>query len=166
MVVLLSSTGCSPFWTKKVFRVPLLTHIPLENPVPTDEYLVRKNDFGDGYIAHIPIEEANGASQEQIVEILVIQWLEHYKTQSKETRATIEDYKVDHVKLSERSQTDPEIVAGVSFSIIPAQIPNDWASLPGDEIKPDDIWWHLVATFGVYKDENHYWLKLLIGWGT
>ena len=166
-MALISITGCSLFGMKQAPTIPSFTQSSSENAITTDEYLVRKNDFGDGYIAHIPIKEVNASSQEQIVEILVIQWLEHYKTQSKEKRAIIEDYKFDGVKLLGRTKNDPEIIAGVSFSIIPAQIPNDWASFPGDEIRLNDSWWHLVAPFGVYRDDGEYfWLKLMFGHGT
>jgi len=137
----------------------------IESPVPTVEFL-RKNDFGDGYIAHVPITDVSSETPEMIVKLLVTQWLEHYKTGSTADRAEIEDFQIGEITLLERMKSDPSIVASVGFSIIPSQIPNDWASFPGDEIKPGDSWWRLYAPFGVYQDKDYYWLKLMFGRGT
>jgi hypothetical protein len=133
--------------------------------VSTEEFAI-KNDFGDGYVAHIPIEDVASETPEAIMRILVNQWLEHYKTGSTVEGATIKDFQLDEVTLLKRMEHAPAIVASVRFSIIPSQIPNDWASFPGDEIKPDDVWWRLVAPFGVYQDKDSFWLKLMFGRGT
>jgi hypothetical protein len=131
---------------------------------PTEEFL-RKNSFGDGYIAHIPISEVKGISNEEIVNILVVQWLEHYKIESTAVDAVIKDYKIEGIGLMDgRNDGDPAILAGVEFSIIPGQIPNVWASFPGEAISADDPWWHLVISFGVYghgPKDDYYWLRIL-----
>lgn len=128
---------------------------------PTEEFS-GKNSFGDGYIAHVPIADLKEVSQEEIVEILVTHWLEHYKNESTAAEATIKDYKLDGIDLLERRKdTDPTILASVGFSIIPTKTPNEWVSFPGN-ISPDDPWWHLRVLFGIYqRREEYYWLKLV-----
>jgi hypothetical protein len=143
----------------------LISCAPVQIPASTEKF-TRNNDFGDGYVAHIPIDDVASETPEAIVKILVTQWLEHYKTESTAKLAMIKDFQLGEVTLLERTEHDPSIVASVSFSIVPAQIPNDWASFPGEEIKPEDQWWYLVAPFGVYQDPDYYWLKLVFVRGT
>ena len=158
LVAILSS--CTPKQFPDATKTP-----PTASAVPTEEF-TRKNDFGDGYVAHIPIDDVTSETPEAIVKILVTQWLEHYKTGSTAERAMIKDFQLGEVTLLERKEPDPSVVASVWFSIVPTQIPNDWASFPGDEIKPEDKWWRLAAPFGVYQDPDYYWLKLVFGRGT
>ncbi len=144
---------------------PRPTLTPATNTVPIVEFS-RKNDFGDGYIAHVLINDVRSEAPETIIKILVTQWLEHYKAGSTADRATIKDFQLGEITLLERMKNDPSIVASAWFSIMPSQIPNDWASFPGDEIKPEDTWLRLYAPFGVYQDKDYYWLKLMFGRGT
>lgn len=126
-----------------------------------NEFASRKNSFGDGYIAYIFIKEVKDTSSDEIVNLLVSQWLEHYKTESTTPDAILTDYTVDKITLTEkRNENDPSILAWVQFSILPAQTPNPWASLPGETINA--AWWHLEVLFGVYEDESGvYWLKIV-----
>jgi hypothetical protein len=125
------------------------------------------DNFGDGYIARVRIEDATNNSQEEIVTILVTQWLDHYKTQSQVPSATIKDYSVDKINLlNPFCDQFFEIVAGVRFSIIPVQVPNDYVGFPGEAINPNDVWWQLSAPFGIFKDGEFYRLRLVFGWGT
>lgn len=146
----------------------LLTLAPTQTMAPQgnlsgNEFASRKNSFGDGYIAYIFTEEVKGTSSDEIVNLLVSQWLEHYKTESTTPDAILADYTVDKITLTEkRNENDPSILAWVQFSILPAQTPNPWASLPGEAINADDPWWHLEVLFGVYEDESGvYWLKIV-----
>jgi hypothetical protein len=162
LVVILSVIliSCTPKQTLTPTKIS-----SIENVTPTDEFS-RKNAFGDGYIAHILINDVNSENPEAIIKILVTQWLEHYKTGSTAEQAMIKDFQLSEITLLEKIKGDPSIVASVGFSIIPAQIPNDWASFPGDEIKPEDTWWRLYAPFGVYQDKDYFWLRLMFGRGT
>jgi hypothetical protein len=147
-------------------QIPASIGIPTAgNAVATDEF-TRKNNFGDGYVAHVLIHDVNSETKETILKVLVTQWLEHYKTGSTAEGARIKDFQLGEISLLERIKGDPSIVGSVWFSIVPAQIPNDWASFPGDEIKPEDIWWRVAAPFGVYQDEDYFWLRLVFGRGT
>ena len=171
--------GCAP----TVVHVPsppataMLTVTPVAAAIPTafcqppgypgTIHYATGDNFGGGYIARVRMADVTNKSQEEIVINLVNQWLEHYKTQSKSPSAAIKDYVIDKIDLYDPS-CDPffEIVAGVRFSIIPNQIPNDYASFPGDPIATNDVWWHIAAPFGVFRDENYYRLRLVFGWGT
>jgi hypothetical protein len=140
---------------------------PPDSGYPATIHYENEDNFGDGYISRMKIEDVATKSDEEIVSILVTQWLEHYKTQSNAPIATIKDYKVEKITLYDAS-CDPffEIVAGVRFSIIPAQVSNDYASFPADQLDPNDVWWHTGAPFGIFKDGDFYRLRLVFGWGT
>ena len=137
-------------------------------PATSTEEFSGKNSFGDGYIAHIPINDVRHASQEEIVNILVTQWLEHYKTESTQSDVMLKDYKVDEITLAdvEAHKDNPALpfTAGARLSILPAQIPNEWAGDPQSEIAPNDTWWNLQLSFGVYGNEKvsqYYWLRII-----
>ena len=161
-------TACSFIYPD---QIPTTSPTPVQptlivKSIPTDEY-INPHNFGDGYIARIPIKDFNNAVSEEIVKALVTQWLEHYKTQSQASDFMIKDYTFDQINLLDNSSNSGfEIVAGVRFSIIPAKIPNEWASFPGDTVSPNDIWWHLGAPFGVFREEPYFVLKLVFGLGT
>jgi hypothetical protein len=140
--------------------------------LPTDQHS-RFDQFGDGYIAKIKVEDLKGAAPEEIVAKLVTQWLEHYKTQSSDPMAAIKDFSIDGVRLADNpSKLDipPNrnyvIVAGVRFSIIPKQEHNDYSSFPGEIFNPNSPWWHLSAPFGVIQVGDTYYLRMVWGWGT
>lgn len=146
---------------------PVLTLSPFEvTNIPTGEP-THSVSFGDGYIARVPIDDHYHSTPEQIVQALVTQWLEHYKSGSKVSTATIKDFALGRITfLDNQVGSGFDIVAGVKFSIIPTQIPNDWASFPGDAISPNDVWCHMGAPFGILKEGEYFILKLVFGWGT
>lgn len=102
------------------------------------------------------------------MQVLVTQWLEHFKISSKVSTVAIKDFALDDsiTILDNPPDSGYDMVAGVKFSIIPAQIPNDWASFPGETLLPDDVWWHIGAPFGIRKEGEDYILELVFGWGT
>lgn len=129
----------------------------------TDDIYAYSDTFGDGFIARLPLTDT--LAKEEIVKQLVTQWLDHYKLHSNDPQAAIDEYTVDTVSLMS-APSSYEIVASVKFSIVPAHIPSDWGSFPGEEIKPDDRWWRLWTIFGVFRDGDDFRLRLLSGWGT
>jgi hypothetical protein len=135
---------------------------------PATIHYANEDQFGDGYISRIAIKDMEGKNNGEIVLALVNQWLEHYKTRSKSASASIKGYDIEEVNLLDTS-CDPffEIVAGVNFSIIPAQAPNDYASFPSaTSASSGGDWWDIGAPFGVFKDGDFYRLRLVFGWGT
>lgn len=138
---------------------------PCQEPgFPGTIHYANTDSFGDGYIALVAKESMEDKSDDEIVMILVTQWLEHYKTSSLSASASIKDYKVEKITLIDPS-CDPffTIVAAVRFSVIPSQVPHEMGSIPGEE---DGEWWHLSAPFGVFVDGSNYRLRLVFGWGT
>lgn len=134
--------------------------------LPTDEFS-RFDQFGDGYIAKVKVEDVKNDNSEEIVNILVTQWLEHYKTESSYQNAAIEDFSVDEIRILDNpSNGTYVIVAGVSFSIIPRKTPNDYGGFPGKEYDPNTPWWRIAAPFGVIQINDYYYLRLVFGWGT
>src|SRR3990172_8665338 len=73
---------------------------------PATIHYVSGDNFGDGYISRIPIEDVSDKSQEEIMRLLVTQWLEHYKSQTKGTCATIKDYAIGLIVVLD-SSCDP-----------------------------------------------------------
>lgn len=146
---------------------PVLTLSPFEvTTIPTGEP-THSASFGDGYIARVPIDDHYYSTPEQIVQALVTQWLEHYKTGSKVSNVYIKDFALGRITfLDNPPGSGFDIVAAVKFSIIPTQIPNDWAGFPGDAISPNDVWWHIGAPFGIFKEGDYFILKLVFGRGT
>jgi hypothetical protein len=134
---------------------------------PGTIHYANEDKYGDGYIARMPIKDVTGLNYDEIVKILVTQWLEHYKTQSSVASAAIKDYAVEKISLLD-SSCDPffKFVAGVKFSVIPSQVPHDMGSFPGEGYKEGDPWWHIGAPFGVFVDGENYRLRLVFGFGT
>ena len=134
---------------------------------PGTIHYANSDNFGDGFVASVFLEDVATKNQEELVSVLVNQWLENNKTQREVPSTIIKEYAIDKINLMDPS-CDPffVIVAGVQFSIIPFQIPNDYASFPGEIINLDDVWWHLSAPFGIFKDGDSYRLRLVFGWGT
>jgi hypothetical protein len=152
--------------------VPIATETfvayPCQEPgFPGTVHYANTDSFGDGYISLADKDFVEGKNYEEIVRILVNQWLEHYKTSNLSTSASINDYEVEKITLIDPS-CDPffTIVASVRFSVIPSQVPHEMAGFPGGAIKEGDLWWHLSAPFGVFVDDNNYRLRLVFGWGT
>lgn len=164
--------------TKRLFQLAIATLVvilagctssvkdtPEISVSPTKEF-TGKNSFGDGYIAHIPINDVKEASQEEIVKILVTQWLDHYKTESTQSDAIVKDYTIDKITLIDikTHKDDPAmpIIAMVKFSIIPPeQIPNEWRCY---STSPDKPWCHVELRFGIYGNEEvsqYYWLGIM-----
>lgn len=136
------------------------------NPSPADEF-ASSDSFGDGYIARVAIQDVINKDQKDIINILVKQWLEHYKTQSKSASAAIKKYSINNIKLND-PYCDPYflIYASVDFSITPVKILNEYSAFPSISTNPNDVWGHLIAPFGVFIDGNYYRLRLVPGWGT
>src|SRR5258706_9817165 len=88
--------------------------------------------FGDGFVARILIKDTNNLSREEIVIKLVNLLLEHYKTNNLVPRMTIKDYKDVNVKIIEDTNNYDgffTIVASITFSIIPTNVPtSNWLS--------------------------------------
>jgi hypothetical protein len=134
--------------------------------LPEDEFS-RFDKFGDGFIAKINISDTRDFSPEEVVSSLVEKWLEHYKSETSYQDAAINDYSIDKIRILENSpNSNYSIVAGVSFSIIPRKTPSDFGGFPGEAYDPSSPWWHIAAPFGVIKLDDHYYLRLVFGWGT
>jgi hypothetical protein len=134
--------------------------------LPQDEYS-RSDQFGDGYIAKVKVDEVKEKSPEDVVIILVTQWLEHYKHESGEPAAAIDDYTIDAIRMLDNSPGGTYVfVAGVNFSVIPKETLNVYRSFPGKPIDPNSPWDVIGAPFGVIQVDDYYYLRLVFGWGT
>lgn len=165
---MVSITGCNSTIKQTSTSSSLLTpQLTAENATPTNipysNIPYYGNNFGDGYIPWYLTKEAGNLSPEDLVRIMVTQLLEHYKTQSKAPKAAIKDYKLGVINVIKAITNDPnfyEILGGVQFSIIPAQIPSDWGSFPGEGATPGDSWWHLGTGFIIFRDGGYFRLQL------
>ena len=114
----------------------------------------------------IPSELVSDLRQEKIVELLVNEWLETYKTEIVRQDA-ISDYKVDEVMfLAHPNHPQYAIVGQVLFSVVAKYELSFWPSMSASISNANDPWFHLVHTFAIIIDEHYYRLKSLPGWGT
>jgi hypothetical protein len=137
-------------------------------PSSSTPRIIPTSSFGVGDIASISLEEAANLSNEEIVRVLVSQWLESYKTDSSNPDAIVA-YKVKEVSIQNPpADVGSGMIAIVTFAIQPVGVPNNWASLPSENggISEDDPWWHLGATFKIILDGENLILRTAFGWGT
>ena len=142
---------------------PSDTPIPVTDTptLPTEEF-TRTVDYGDGYVAHIPISEAKDLSSEELVELLVTQYLEHFRTETTLPEWRLFYYKVEKVTIRfEDENENPFIKALVNYNIIPD---SPWYTAPS--IDSSDPWglpgWSYTKGFAVYGNKpgsSYYWLE-------
>lgn len=158
------------------FVTPANVHTKQEiTPVPTSIFwndYADSDQFGDQYIPRLSIEGVKNLPEEEIVRLLVDQWLEHYKTDCQDPYYQLETYSVGNIRL-DTAQYGYEIVANIQYEILPMQpltadytgeaAPNGWYAFPG-KFLPDGTE-QLGAYFGVFREGDHYRLRMLIGWG-
>lgn len=149
----------------QVFGCAPSNDLPLHPILPTDDFS-HSDEFGDGFIANVAKSEVENLTPEEVIMLLVSQWLEHYKTQSGDPQATIKDYSIDEMVIFETPNSLYLYGAKVRFSVVPVEVPNAYAAFPGDPIDPNDPWWHIGAPFGVLEVDGRYYLRMLFGWGT
>ena len=148
-------SGCSP-------QPTATQEAPTQPPVPTAR---ATSSFGLGDIASISRQDAEDLSAQELVTVLVSQWLEGYKNDQSSTDAIV-DYQIGEIFIKSPSFTESGMVAAVNFAVRPVGYPNNWASLPGEEITEDDPWWRLAATFRIVLDGEVFRLRTAFGWGT
>ena len=146
---------------------PSDTPIPVTDTptLPTEEF-TRTVDYGDGYVAHIPISEAKDLSNEEIVTVLVTQLLEHFKTETTLSEWRLLTYKVEDVTIvyeAEAENENPFIKAAVQYSVIPD---TPWFSGAAITItEPCGLpWYTYTMGFAVYGKEpgsSYYWLEFM-----
>lgn len=125
--------------------------------------MIATSSFGKGDIAKVSRKETENLSDEEIVKLLMSQWLEGYKTNTSSQDA-ITDYKVKEVFI--QSSSTSSIVAIVTFDVQPVGVPNNWASIARGSITDNDLWWSCGGTFQVILDEENCVLRTAFGWGT
>jgi hypothetical protein len=129
-------------------------------PTPLSLEFNKTNGFGDGYVAHVLIEDVGQMKEEDILRLLVTQWLEHCKTEEAYPNVLIKDYTIGAIKPLEVHgyYTEPLFKAFVEFSIIPDQKQNSWL---GGLIRVEEPWLHLRMRLGVFGNKYespYYWL--------
>lgn len=149
-------SGCS---AQQTSTFAFTTSVPSPQVIPT-------SSFGIGDIASVARKDVATLSSEDIVKVLIGQWLEGYKTDSFSKEAIV-DYKVEQVFIKQKpTDTNPEIVAGVTFSVEPKGYSDNWATLSKDVITENAKWWRLGGIFSVVLDGEYYKLRTAFGWGT
>lgn len=159
------ASSCAPAIQATSYPNPL-PPVETKTPLATlslDQTALPTPSFGTGYLANIAVNDVLNNSNEEIVKLLVSQWLEGFKTGMTSYDA-IKNYSVDRVTI--RSHDASEIIASVIFSIQPVEYSQNWASMVTSDSNSNDPWWHLGATFGIFRDGEYFRLKLLPGWGT
>jgi len=147
--------GCG----KQQEATPLATQPLAQTTLPA-------SNFGIGDIASIARQDVANSSNEEIVKLLVGQWLEGYKADMTNKDA-IKNYSVEEVFIRNHPNSpDSEIIATVTFSVQLVKYSDNWVSIGTKDHAENDPWWHLGATFGVIPDGEYFRLRMLVGWGT
>ena len=141
---------------------PSDTPIPITDTptLPTEEF-TRTVDYKDGYVAHIPISEAKDLSSEEIVKLLVTQYLEHYRTGTTLPEWKLFQYQIEKVTIRfEDKNGNPFIKATVRYSVIPD---TPWFS-PAILITEKSCfpWYTYAKNYAVYGNKpgsSYYWLE-------
>jgi hypothetical protein len=129
--------------------------------LPTEEF-TRTVNWGDGYVAHIPISEAKDLSSEEIVTLLVNQYLEHYRTETTLSGWRLLTYKVEDVTIVyEAEDKSPFIKAAVVYWVIPD---SPWYT--AGALDTSDPWglpaWSYARGYAVHGNvpgSSYYWLR-------
>lgn len=132
-------------------------------PIPTDSVFAGSDEFGDGFIARIPIVEVENKSPEEIMNILINNRLEHYLAEGMEPYYKLNDYFVYKVELKDYYHPPYEIFAEVQYFIKPSQFPNGWMA---GSVSYNRDWQGVNKIFGIFKDGDFFRLRMLVGWGT
>lgn len=142
------------------------TQPPRNQSTPTliDPMFAGSDEFGDGFIARIPIVEVKGKSPEEIMDILINKWLEHYLDMEIEPYYRLNDYFVYKIEIKDYYRPPYELFAKVQYFIKPSQFPNGW--MAGGVIIYDRNWQGENKVFGIFRDGDYFRLRMLVGWGT
>ncbi len=142
-----------------------------ESPVVTSTQFIVQTDpappkFGVGDIASIARKDVEKLSDEEILKMLVSQWLEGYKGNASSEEGIV-DYKIEEI-FPQNNPNDPgsRILAIVTFAVQPIEYSQNWASIVGKTSEEGDPWWHVGATFSVVPDGEYFRLRILFGYGT
>jgi len=129
--------------------------------LPTEEF-TRTSPYGDGYVAHIPISEAQDLSSEELVTLLVTQYLEHYRSETSLAEWRLLHYEVEDVTIVyEAEDKSPFIKASVVYWVIP-----DSPWFRDVSILTHDPWglpsWCYDGGFAIHGNvpgSSYYWLR-------
>ena len=155
------STALSAFSTTQ--SVQSATDKNQNTPIPTDSVFAGSDQFGDGFVAKIPITEVENKLPEEIVNILINKRLEHYLAESRETYYKLDDYFVYKIEIKDYYHPPYEIFAEVQYFIKPSQFPNGWMA---GSVSYNRDWQGVNKIFGIFKDGDFFRLRMLVGWGT
>jgi hypothetical protein len=131
---------------------------------PTDVF-ASADQFGDGYVARIPIEEVEGTNPDEILRLLLNQWLDHYRTNCTDVDFKLEDYAIESVVQLDAKYRRYEMIASTIYTIRSSYPPTpDWDAGCA-EIQANG-WTRRCDTFGYFRDGPYFRLRLMVGWGT
>jgi len=107
----------------------------------------------------LPISEAKGLTDDDIVKKLMSLFLDYYNNPQAPGYCQIDGYRIESVSYDERTPYLPlepkgDIMRGVAFSIKLIQVPNAWMSLSG-EIDQQN-WLHTGVNMAVFRSKDGY----------
>jgi len=133
---------------------------------PTTDAFSSADQFGDGYVARIPINDVVDEESEVILSMLLSQWLEHYQGETIVADFALEEFKIESISQSSK-QLKPqyEMIADVVYSVKRTNVDvSSW--LAGCAEIQENGWVRRCDTFGFFRDGEDFRLRLLPGWGT
>jgi hypothetical protein len=152
--LLIIPTLTPTFWSTKR-SIPVIT--------PTDQFQWT-DELKDGYISKIPIKKLEGATDEEIVQALITQWLDHYLNDCQIEAYSIRDYTIQSIKIINASwMHEYIIVSKVVYTVKPGRN-GAMANMSDEEF--ENFTTEELMPFGVLIDGDNYRLRLMPGFGT
>ena len=146
--------------------LPTLTAVKLipRTLTPTDLPPVPSSpDFLKGDLAQVSRNDVQFLSEEEIVKLLMSQWLERYMKEEPSSPESITDYSIEKVEVKSRL-SDMEVIVHIQFSVIPGR--SSFSSWVPITVKFDEPWFRVAGYFSIFQDGEYYKLKFLPGWGS
>jgi hypothetical protein len=151
--------------------LPTQPVIPLAitpQPTRTDWLPYNPNGSDTGcheFVATVPVTQAEGVSQEEMIKQLFEMYLDHYKAPEIGGRCRLEDYKIENVLLDKRiaflaNEQNLDYVGSVQYSVQIKEVPSRWVAGNG-ELANDGWIVNKGLIIGVTKVDDEYVLKIL-----
>ena len=107
-------------------------------------------------VVHLPISDAQGASEDEIASKLMSLYLDYYNNSQAPGYCRIDGYRIEKVFYDSRLELPTfspkgDFMRVVQFSIKLIQIPNAWMSYSG-EIDQQN-WFHISEALAIFKNE-------------
>lgn len=128
-------------------------------------WITEEDQFGDGFIALVPIQAVEGQPPDAVLRRLVQAWLDHYRYDCLDAAFKLDDYSIGDTRSTQLDAAPYILVATIEYRVRQAQpgLRNAWDA---GGARNEDGWTIRQNAFGYFEDGETYRLRVLFGWGT